>query len=310
MTDVTPTFRRTTYPTISPSNPSNDQSNRTVLVIGGSEGIGFSIALAYAQANASKIILSSRSQAKLDDAVAKIRARGVKRAVTSIPLDSSDVAQIGKFWTRLREEEGVFVDVLVLNAAKVGATTTAAEVVEFFQFNVASKLYMLENFQKQAGAGEEKRHKVLIDITSAAAHAYPYAMNAYGSSKAAFSNYLCHLADEVPEGEMRLVTMHPGAVYTAAASGSAEYSSDLPIWDHPSLAGHMALWLSTPAAAFLHGRFVWANWDAEGLVEMKQKILDDAGFLKIGVTGVNSFSVGGLMAKCTEVPAPQDRSLT
>lgn len=72
----------------------------------------------------------------------------------------------------------------------------------------------------------------------------------------------------------------------------------------------MALWLSTPSAAFLHGRFVWANWDAEGLMDMKQKILESAGFLKIGVTGVNTFSVSALMAKCVEVPAPEDRSWT
>ena len=71
----------------------------------------------------------------------------------------------------------------------------------------------------------------------------------------------------------------------------------------------MALWVSTPVAAFLHGRFIWANWDADELVGMKQKILDTAGLLKVGVTGVNAFSVAGLMAKCTEVPAPKDRSL-
>ncbi|KAK4506946.1 hypothetical protein PRZ48_000679 [Zasmidium cellare] len=306
MTDVTPIFRRTTYPTISPSNPSNDQSGRTVLVIGASEGIGFSIALAYAQANASKVILSSRSQPKLDDAVAQIRSKGVQGEVTSIPLDSGDIGQIETFWKRL-EQENITVDVLILNAAKTGTTTTAAEVIEFFHFNVSTKLHMLEHFQNHHK--DAKRSKILIDVSSAALHAYPYPMTAYSSSKAAFSNHLCHLADEVPEEEMRLVSMHPGAVYTSAARGSSEYKEDLPLWDHPSLAGHMGLWLSTPAAAFLHGRFVWANWDADGLVDMKEKILADAGLLKIGVTGVNSFSVSSLMEKCAESPAPKDRSL-
>lgn len=231
MTDVTPTFRRTTYPTISPTNPANDQSGRTVLVTGASQGIGYSVAQAYAQANASRVILSSRSQSKLDDAVQRIQAKGVKGEVSSVALDSSDISQIEQLWERLRADE-TFVDVLVLNAAKMGTTKTAAEVVQFFHFNVSAKLHMLEHFQNQKIAGEEKQHRVLIDITSAAAHAYPYPLNAYGSSKAAFSNYLCHLADQVPEEEMRLVTLHPGAVFTSAAAGSGEYKGDLPLWDH------------------------------------------------------------------------------
>lgn len=231
MTDVTPTFRRTTYPTISPTNPTNNQSGRTVLVIGASEGIGFSIAQAYAQANASKVILSSRSQSKLDDAVQKIQTKGVKGEITSIALDFSDVSQIEQLWKDL-ESEQTYIDVLILNAAKTGTTTSATEVIQFFHFNVSAKLHMLEHFQSQKVAGKEKQHRILIDITSAAAHAYPYPMNAYGSSKAAFSNYLCHLADQVPEEETRLVTLHPGAVYTSAAAGSGEYKGDLPLWDH------------------------------------------------------------------------------
>lgn len=77
-----------------------------------------------------------------------------------------------------------------------------------------------------------------------------------------------------------------------------------------SLSGHMGLWLSTPAAAFLHGRYIWANWDADELMAMKQKVLDDPSFLKVGITGVNSCSVQMLMAKCEEFPAPKDRSET
>lgn len=72
----------------------------------------------------------------------------------------------------------------------------------------------------------------------------------------------------------------------------------------------MGLWVSTPAAAFLHGRFIWANWDADELMAMKQKILDDPALLKIGITGVDSLSVQKLMAKCEEFPAPKDRTLT
>lgn len=172
MTDFTQTFRRTTYPTISPTSPANDQSGRTVLVIGASEGIGFAIAQAYAQANAAKVILSSRSQAKLDEAVKTVREKNVKGDVSSIVLDSADVTQIKQLWKRF-QDEGTFIDVLILSAAKTDKSHSTEAVIDAFHFNVSTKLHMLENFKKQ-NAGEGKRQKILIDITSAALHAYPY----------------------------------------------------------------------------------------------------------------------------------------
>lgn len=78
---------------------------------------------------------------------------------------------------------------------------------------------------------------------------------------------------------------------------NANYGGDL-----ASLSAHMAVWLSTPAAAFLHGRFVWANWDVEELMGMKDRILADPGFMKIGVSGVENFSIAGLVQKCEEQP--------
>ena len=35
------------------------------------------------------------------------------------------------------------------------------------------------------------------------------------------------------------------------------------------------VWLSTPEAAFLKGRFIWANWDVEELMSMAAEIEKD-----------------------------------
>lgn len=32
------------------------------------------------------------------------------------------------------------------------------------------------------------------------------------------------------------------------------------------------MWLASPEAAFLRGKFVWANWDAQELVERAEEI--------------------------------------
>lgn len=305
MTDFTRIFRRTTYDTISPSNSSNTQTGRTVLIIGASEGVGLDIAKAFCEANAKAVIISSRSKAKLDVATASLKQIVPSCDISSIVSDAADIGQIESLWQQLAEA-GTLIDVLVLNAAASDNINELdpLEVARFFQANVIAKLHILHRFQNQKH-GPSARPMVLIDISSAALQTYPHPRLALGypSTKAGFSNYLCHLADIVPEPSMRIISLHPGVVYTSAVErASGGRGRDLPIWDDPSLAAHMALWLSSPAAAFLHGRFIWANWDADELVARREEILSDHGLLKVGITGVKSFNMPKLMEKCAEFP--------
>lgn len=305
MTDFTRIFRRTTYATISPSNPGNTQTGRTVLIIGASEGVGLDIAKAFCEANAKAVVISSRSKAKLDVATASLRQIAPSCDISSIVSDAADIGQIESLWQQLAEA-GTLIDVLVLNAAASDNINELdpLEVARFFQANVIAKLHILHRFQNQKH-GPSARPMVLIDISSAALQTYPHPRLALGypSTKAGFSNYLCHLADIVPEPSMRIISLHPGVVYTSAVErASGGRGKDLPIWDDPSLAAHMALWPSSPAAAFLHGRFIWANWDADELVARREEILSDHGLLKVGITGVKSFNMPKLMEKCAEFP--------
>lgn len=305
MTDFTRIFRRTTYATISPSNPGNTQTGRTVLIIGASEGVGLDIAKAFCEANAKAVIISSRSKAKLDVATASLKQIVPSCDISSIVSDAADIGQIESLWQQLAEA-GTLIDVLVLNAAASDNINELdpLEVARFFQANVIAKLHILHRFQNQKH-GPSARPMVLIDISSAALQTYPHPRLALGypSTKAGFSNYLCHLADIVSEPSMRIISLHPGVVYTSAVErASGGRGKDLPIWDDPSLAAHMALWLSSPAAAFLHGRFIWANWDADELVARRDEILSDHGLLKVGITGVKSFNMPKLMEKCAEFP--------
>lgn len=305
MTDFTRIFRRTTYATISPSNPGNTQTGRTVLIIGASEGVGLDIAKAFCEANAKAVIISSRSKAKLDVATAGLKQIVPSCEISSIVSDAADIGQIESLWQQLAEA-GTLIDVLVLNAAASDNIDELdpLEVARFFQANVIAKLHILHRFQNQKH-GPSARPMVLIDISSAALQTYPHPRLALGypSTKAGFSNYLCHLADIVPEPSMRIISLHPGVVYTSAVErASGGRGKDLPIWDDPSLAAHMALWLSSPAAAFLHGRFIWANWNADELVARREEILSDHGLLKVGITGVKSFNMPKLMERCAEFP--------
>lgn len=67
-------------------------------------------------------------------------------------------------------------------------------------------------------------------------------------------------------------------------------------FDDESLPGNFYVWASTKKASFLHGRFVWAAWDVEELMEMKSKIEVDTGFLRMGLQGAMSQDFPMLLA--------------
>lgn len=302
MTDFTKTYRRTTYETISPTAPANSQSGRTVLVLGASEGIGYGVAKAFVEAKASKVILASRSQEKLNDASNAIKQDHADTEIETRVCNCSDEGQIKALWTSLAESN-TFIDVFVLSAGALAPPSTIEEQAAMIHFNMIAHLHSFEGFRNQPNP--DKRQTTFIFVSSGGAHMYPYPMVFYAATKAGFSNYLCHVADFVPESEMRIIVFHPGAVYTSAAKNSREVPKDLPIWDHPSLSAHSAVWLAGRDTGFLHGRFVWANWDAEELMGMKERILADPTFLKVGVTGVNGFTVQALMDVCSKNPVPK-----
>lgn len=48
--------------------------------------------------------------------------------------------------------------------------------------------------------------------------------------------------------------------------------------------GDFAVWLASPEADFLNGRYVWAQWDVDDLISMKEKVLADPSALTTGLT--------------------------
>jgi len=45
------------------------------------------------------------------------------------------------------------------------------------------------------------------------------------------------------------------------------------------------VWLASPEAAFLKGRFVWANWDVAKLKEKTKALEENPTLLTVGLTG-------------------------
>jgi hypothetical protein len=51
-----------------------------------------------------------------------------------------------------------------------------------------------------------------------------------------------------------------------------------------SLPASFIIWLASPEARFLKGKFVWANWDIDEL-KAQAKMIEEAAYLSVGLVG-------------------------
>jgi gluconate 5-dehydrogenase len=95
-----------------PSQNLFDLSGRTALITGSTRGIGFALARGLGQAGAA-VVVNSRQQAAVDDAVARLQADGVD--VRGAAFDVADEASVARAFTAF-DRDGVAIDILINNA--------------------------------------------------------------------------------------------------------------------------------------------------------------------------------------------------
>ena len=239
MATTTKIYRREPYSLISPSNPANNHAGKTVLINGSTAGIGFAIAQAFVQANASKVILTGRGPEGLESAAAKLASITSATTIQTFVCDLSLESSVENLWQRLKLED-IRVDILVLNAADTGSGSMLpvknfmSKMQGAFKTNVWGNMTMASRFLDQAIDEGQAKQKILINIASFMAHSNPAPFQAaYSTSKAAFAHTMQLLADEVPEDECQIINVHPGAILTEAAQKELpQEAKDAVAWDN------------------------------------------------------------------------------
>ena len=153
---------------------------RRALVTGSTAGIGFSIARTLAREGA-HVVINGRTQARVDQAIERIKADVPEAQLSGVPADLSTAAGVDQLIARMGT-----LDILVNNAAvfepKAFGDITDADWTRFFETNVMSGVRLARHHLPHMLARNSGR---ILFISSESAVQIPSEMIHYGMTKTA-----------------------------------------------------------------------------------------------------------------------------
>ncbi len=185
-------------------------TNNTVLITGGSAGIGFEIAKLFTE-NGNHVIITGRNKERLQEAAARLQN------VTAIPFDVTSEADVEALAQRI-EKEFPSLNILVNNAGRAffykldeqnnAATKAADEMLTNYISVVRLTEKLLPVLQKQDEAA-------IVNVSSIVAIAGRHTMATYAASKAALHSYTNSLRIALAQtGNVKVFELMPPLVNT------------------------------------------------------------------------------------------------
>lgn len=190
-------------------------TNRTILITGGSDGIGLALAVRFAELG-NEVIVTGRRQALLD----KVKQR--HRRIHTVKSDVADPEQITALSRHIKENFPA-LDVLINNAGISryrNVATTAPDLLALMDemnINVGGVIRMTSAFIELLKANRG----TLINVSSALAFVPLPCLPIYCATKAAIHSYTLSLRFQLEGTGVEVVEIMPPAVRT-------EMTADLP----------------------------------------------------------------------------------
>ena len=277
------------YAAIDPTQPSFSAAGKTVLITAGHTGIGFSIAQNFSIAGASHVILLARRIEVLEKSTKDLSTKCPKTKFHYFVSSVTDHVKVKDVFSEIRSRISSDIDILVTSAAYAAPVADpvdlpSEELSASFETNFFGNANLVREFLLKTSETGSDKDKVILDVSTAAVHLLMPNISAYGVSKLAFTQWVARIQQDRAERGLRVHSFHPGAVLTDAVRAFGMNEETMP-WDDVQLPGQFAVWLASKEATFLKGRFVWANWDVQELVEMKAQFESDPELLKVALVG-------------------------
>jgi NAD(P)-dependent dehydrogenase (short-subunit alcohol dehydrogenase family) len=201
-----------------------DLSNKTALITGASRGLGLQIAEALGDYGA-KLVLASRKQADLDEAVAQLEKRGI--SATAIAADLGRAEAADELAQRAIEKLG-HVDILVNNAGATWGSPAEDHPLEAWDkvlnLNVRSIFLLSQAIGKRSMI--PRKYGRIVNVASIAGlRGNPPGSQqtiAYNTSKGALVNFTRTLAGEWGKYGITVNALAPGFFPSKMTKGTLE----------------------------------------------------------------------------------------
>jgi NAD(P)-dependent dehydrogenase (short-subunit alcohol dehydrogenase family) len=238
-------------------DPLFDFTGRNILITGGSRGLGYEMARAFAQRGAN-IAVASRNLEKCQAVAAELRGAGVK--AIGARVHAAKWASIDELFERVYSEFG-FLDVLVNNAGMSPAMPSHEVTEQLFDsvvdLNFKGPFRLASRVGKQMFDG---KGGTIINVSSSGALLPVPAVVPYTSAKAAINAMTRSLAKEYGP-KVRINTLSPGPFLTDISKAwpeeqltAADNAAGRP--GNPSEIITAALFLASPSSTFTTGALV------------------------------------------------------
>ncbi|EXJ58348.1 hypothetical protein A1O7_05773 [Cladophialophora yegresii CBS 114405] len=272
------------YPDIDAYRPELSVNGKRVVVTGGGGGIGSATVEAFVVAGAMEVVILGRTKQTLEATKSVISSKHPNANIVPLVTDIARPESVTEAFASIAGRG--LIDVFVNNAAYLSIGTVGnSDPIEWFKVyetNIKGSLLVvqavLKNINTQGGT--------IINVSSAAGHLqYVPGYSAYATSKIASAKAFEYLQHENPD--LKVFNLQPGIIESTSIATKATLHSGLsfPQQDTVELPANFMVWLCSPEAAFLKGRFVWANWDVKELLQKKQLLENDPTLLTVGLLG-------------------------
>jgi len=198
-------------------------NNKTVIITGGSEGVGAATARLFAEAGAN-LMLVARNKKNLDAIAEELRA---KTRVEVFAMDVSDAGACVNVFKKAAFEFGS-IDVLVNNAGyhKRGNVedVDATDLGTIIDVNLKAPIMLSRialPYLREAGEG------AIINVGSLAGRAPIPGSAGYAASKAGLRSFTYALGVELADSNIKLAVVSPGPIDTGFIMADIDATSDL-----------------------------------------------------------------------------------
>ena len=201
-----------------------DLRGKTALITGGSRGLGLQIAEALGEQGAN-LVLSSRKQGDLDEAVAHLKSRGIQ--ASAIAADLSHDAAVQPLVTETLKRLG-HIDILINNAGATWGAPAEDHPIEAWDkvmnLNIRSIFLLSQAVGKQSMIPRQYGRIVNIASIAGLGGNTPGTMNtiAYNTSKGAVINFTRTLAGEWGQYGITVNALAPGFFPSKMTKGVLE----------------------------------------------------------------------------------------